>query len=574
MKPEDIARELERLSRLTFDGWNESDVRENFIARLLDLLGYVRNSDYDINREDHHLLLSPYRRVGRKSIRIDYRLVVRKQSFWIIEAKPPTPDISVEDVHQAFLYAEHPEVRARYFVVCNGLRTDVYDVRNPDDLVLSVPTRDLPRRFSELNQLIGAQAILDHLHDRLAADLRAVLSAEILEDRARRLQARLNSVFTETASLIQQNRVNVFRAKMADGETEWRQLVESANGSLQIATDVMHAPLSLNMFGVAENALKHWFEREDDAAREQTVKALIGQLTQLMPTHRRFNLLRMLIRLRHAPLVEKSKPTIDAAIVSNIKSALSGFDDTLPTKLAWQLEGAIFRVLYKASFCDTALTKELENIVQQKLSLLTAEDRVLGDPTVDGERLAAAHNLAANAFLHLVRQPLQTIQGACAGLLVSESTLDANFASATQDRRQSLHIYASYDRPFDFMRSQLFHVLAFEFEQIVDLVDDAVMRRTADLLARMTADETYAVNYAEEFLTRVLWQRDAVHWECERPTEVFPPLLRGVFVHRTTRPPVVTVRIWGPVAGGYAELLADLDLSALRLTVKSAREMD
>ena len=29
MKLEEVARELERLSRLTFDGWNESDVRED-----------------------------------------------------------------------------------------------------------------------------------------------------------------------------------------------------------------------------------------------------------------------------------------------------------------------------------------------------------------------------------------------------------------------------------------------------------------------------------------------------------------------------------------------------------------
>jgi hypothetical protein len=49
--------------------------------------------------------------------------------------------------------------------------------------------------------------------------------------------------------------------------------------------------------------LKRWLEREDESTREWTVKALIGQLTMLLATHRHLNVLRMLVRLRHSPLV-------------------------------------------------------------------------------------------------------------------------------------------------------------------------------------------------------------------------------------------------------------------------------
>jgi hypothetical protein len=57
---------LKKLSELRFETFNESDVREEFLVPLIGLLGYQRNSDYSVLREESFNLNPLFLAVGSR----------------------------------------------------------------------------------------------------------------------------------------------------------------------------------------------------------------------------------------------------------------------------------------------------------------------------------------------------------------------------------------------------------------------------------------------------------------------------------------------------------------------------
>ena len=115
--------ELCRLARLDFSNWSEADVREEFIVPLLKILGYRKELDYSVSREESYKLNQLFIQLGRDRIKLDYICSVRKQKFWIIESKPGgvkvnnvAPKITEEEIAQAHFYSLHPAVDAKLFV--------------------------------------------------------------------------------------------------------------------------------------------------------------------------------------------------------------------------------------------------------------------------------------------------------------------------------------------------------------------------------------------------------------------------------------------------------------------------
>jgi len=56
----------------------------------------------------------------------DYILEAGGEVRWVIEGKAPSCAIDADEIEQAWTYANHPEVRAVYFSLCNGKRLSVY----------------------------------------------------------------------------------------------------------------------------------------------------------------------------------------------------------------------------------------------------------------------------------------------------------------------------------------------------------------------------------------------------------------------------------------------------------------
>lgn len=182
--------ELKRLSELDFAKYNETEVREEYIRPLLTLLGYRKENDYAVSTETDFKLHKAFLRVGSKRIRLDYISNIRKQYFWLIEAKDGNPEhrggFSEADVAQAYFYSLHPEINCRYFAVCNGWLINLYDRDKLDDKytpILSIRHVDLPTHFLTLDSFIGSTQIVANSKVRLLDQIESVLSAEIALDR-------------------------------------------------------------------------------------------------------------------------------------------------------------------------------------------------------------------------------------------------------------------------------------------------------------------------------------------------------------------------------------------------------
>ncbi|MBO9204210.1 MULTISPECIES: type I restriction enzyme HsdR N-terminal domain-containing protein [Niastella] len=185
--------QLKRLSKLDFSKYNETEVREFFLIELLKLLGYQSGTDYSISLEQSFPLNNLSLYPGSKRIKLDYICSLRKQYFWLIEAKEGKcrnplrpPKIRAKDVEQAFFYSQHPEVNCRYFVVSNGWYIQLYDrdtLAGKLTPILAIKHTDLPEKFLELDQYVGATQILPMVKEKILDQIEKVFASEIRIER-------------------------------------------------------------------------------------------------------------------------------------------------------------------------------------------------------------------------------------------------------------------------------------------------------------------------------------------------------------------------------------------------------
>jgi len=158
---------------LPFESLNETDIREEVLAPLVRSLGYRSGTPNNVIREQS--LRYPMSSLGRKDAKkdpalrgkADYILEVQKRVRWVIEAKAPEVSLGVDDIEQAWSYANHPEVRAVYFVLCNGRQLLVYrTVHGPEaPPVLSLTYEQLESDFQVLSNLLCPDALLRDFPD-------------------------------------------------------------------------------------------------------------------------------------------------------------------------------------------------------------------------------------------------------------------------------------------------------------------------------------------------------------------------------------------------------------------------
>lgn len=176
---------------------NETDVREEYITHIQTLLGYAKNTDYEVEREESSDLVDMSINIGSKKLKLDYKFNIRKKYFWLIEAKTgKEQSLSTEDIAQAYLYSLHPNINCRFFAICNGWTFNLYD-RNAGlfkDLNADVFQPILSIKHSELNEdtfnklysFIGSSEIVFKVkEDILLNDIKDTLESEIYMDRLR-----------------------------------------------------------------------------------------------------------------------------------------------------------------------------------------------------------------------------------------------------------------------------------------------------------------------------------------------------------------------------------------------------
>ena len=156
---------------IDYEKLNETDVREEIIAPFLRELGYRSGTPNDVIREQS--LRYPRIYMGRKNAskdplmrgKADYILDVQNTVRWVLEAKAPDVELSIDVLEQAWTYATHPEIRAVYFAICNGTHLHIFQSSLPPSAkaVLTVAYESFAADFGRIENLIGPEALLrDH----------------------------------------------------------------------------------------------------------------------------------------------------------------------------------------------------------------------------------------------------------------------------------------------------------------------------------------------------------------------------------------------------------------------------
>lgn len=153
---------------IDFQSLNETDIREEIIAPLLRKLGYRSGTKNNIIREQ--ILRYPREFLGRKNAKkdpilrgiADYILEADLTVRWVIEAKAPDVEIDLNSIEQAYTYANHPEVRAVYFALCNGKKLIIFQTNLGPDAksILELNYSELEDKFYQITNLLSPASIL------------------------------------------------------------------------------------------------------------------------------------------------------------------------------------------------------------------------------------------------------------------------------------------------------------------------------------------------------------------------------------------------------------------------------
>ena len=68
---------LAKLASMDFSNMTEQDVREEYIAPLLTLMGYQKNTDYEVEREEYSSLKDMSIQIGSKNLKLDYKFNIK-----------------------------------------------------------------------------------------------------------------------------------------------------------------------------------------------------------------------------------------------------------------------------------------------------------------------------------------------------------------------------------------------------------------------------------------------------------------------------------------------------------------
>ncbi|TBR56556.1 hypothetical protein B4U84_29245 [Westiellopsis prolifica IICB1] len=528
-KIKQLYKKLTDLASIKFDNWNENDVREDFIKPLLNLLGYRKDTDYDINREGKHLLHKPFLMIGRKRVDVDYELLVRKKQFWLIEAKPAYPKkIQEQSIFQAHFYAMHPEVSARYFAVINGWEIVIYDSRNIDEKyqpILRISVDELPQRFQELNNILGAKNIIPMLKKRVLEDIHDILSVEVIDERLQEFSKEVNSILKLVRPVVQQNRINVLLRKETEHFANVKQELITHTFDEIIKIDFA-IPVNLDNFQIIYELFIIKFEELNDNEKANVIVNIVSTLQERPSINHRRNLIHLLIRIK--PIVEYlpksvSYISINDVIVREIKVCLTHFKDIPLIAKFYQFECSIYRIAYKTHFfLNDWFEPLLKRLVKFKKDIWQDEEIVFQNPSLPSERLEKIDEF----ILKLYYQNKDLDENILSQL---NSELD-QYELAINERAQEevakipsndriIINYENFNNPYDYLNSGLFHILSFEIKLVIAIVNQEILDLSLELLQRKFTSKIYSLNWVEVFIVKYLYYTNRYEFSADLNTD-------------------------------------------------------
>ena len=237
---------------IDFSMCNESDVREDFIAPLLNLLGYSKNTINNIVREKTLQLTEPLQRLGRKRVQIDYVPTIRLKAFWILEAKPGNiKEMDVGDLLQAYLYATHPEIQAQYIVLCNGWTLMIYDVFQVEDWknpIFKITQDDCQDNFYELREILSAKTMLEHRRKRLLYQIQNTFEVELDVKQWNSFVSEINRMNRPLELKINENVKELQRKDFKEKEKRKKESLQNADDKTLLGWMTLSGPRTAELY--------------------------------------------------------------------------------------------------------------------------------------------------------------------------------------------------------------------------------------------------------------------------------------------------------------------------------------
>lgn len=129
--------------------FKEDSVREVLILPIIQKLGYeqtqiVRNKS----------LQHPFLKIGSKKRKVslipDYLFRIEDSYAWVLDAKSPSEIITTgEHIEQVYSYAIHPEVRTKFFSLCNGKEFILFR-QDADQPLIYFQLQDIENHWEEV----------------------------------------------------------------------------------------------------------------------------------------------------------------------------------------------------------------------------------------------------------------------------------------------------------------------------------------------------------------------------------------------------------------------------------------
>ena len=168
--------------------FKEDSVREALIMPVLSRLGYSHsNPEAQIVGEKH--LVNPFFKSGSKQRKIeqypDYLLQIEGLSVCVLDAKSPKE--KCEDDGQVYGYAIHPEVRSKYFAMCNGKEFVLWETSTSSQ-VLSFNLTEIEQYWELLTKYLSpanfqkSVTITSKIEDQIATSTFDYMSRGLLKE--------------------------------------------------------------------------------------------------------------------------------------------------------------------------------------------------------------------------------------------------------------------------------------------------------------------------------------------------------------------------------------------------------
>lgn len=215
---------LEKLQMFDYDildnpEFKEDSVREELITPLIKALGYDYKGKYRIVRS--RKLQHPFTMIGASKYKIsiypDYVLECNGKCVCIIEVKAPSESLDNEKyIGQAYSYAVHREVRAKFYALCNGKEFRLYSTSLLEPAIV-FRMKYLASHFSRLNAIMGAENIVNYSEKKIAKDLGIhlkMISAGTVEQRFMFMDFPIDRI-----TLVEPDTYTIDSAIVIEGET-------------------------------------------------------------------------------------------------------------------------------------------------------------------------------------------------------------------------------------------------------------------------------------------------------------------------------------------------------------------